>query len=353
MLSHLIGVFWALPGSVEVATRSPPQGGIPPFYFRYFDRPDFEAGPFGVALFFLISGLVIPLSLRNRSVTGFLLGRVVRLWPTYAAALLLDVGVVSVAARHWGRPYHLSLAPLVGNLFLVFNYFGQFSIDLVNWSLGVETRFYLLAALIVLLCHDIAPRTLLLLSVCATVGEITWRIAGAPMAAPVEELARETMYVQFMLIGCLFHSHLTGRLSYLEFAGALGLGTGLFAASWRAGPLGSLFPTVTWSYLDALALFTAAYFARRTIPRLRVVGWLADISFPLYLTQSIVGYSLLKFLMISGGMTYTSSLIIAIAVLFLVSGVLHVLVERPTMRVAHAVGRRSIGRSREMQPSRY
>ena len=347
MLSHLIGVFWAMPAAVSIATRTPPQVGKPPSYFVYFDDPRYEFGPFGVALFFLISGLVIPLSLRDRSIPGFLMGRVVRLWPTYAVALCIDVAVVAANARYWGQPYHLSLVPFCENLFLVFNYFGQFSLDLVNWSLGVETRFYIIAALVVALCRDFPPRAVLGLCAVGLIVELVYRLSGASVSAPVEEFAREVMYVQFMLIGCLFQAHLVGRLSMFQLVASLTFAAVLFAASWRLGPLGSLFPTVTYSYGGALAVFTLAYLLRGLIPPISPIDRLADVSYPVYLTQSIVGYSTLRILMLSAGLAYTPALLLAIATVLAVSTSIHLVVERPTMRLSHKLGRRPVSTALE------
>ncbi len=54
-------------------------------------NPWFMPGPFGVALFFLISGLVIPFSFDRHRTGAFLLARLLRIYPTYLAALLIEV----------------------------------------------------------------------------------------------------------------------------------------------------------------------------------------------------------------------------------------------------------------------
>ena len=48
--------------------------------------PLLSLGQLGVALFFLVSGFVIPISLPKYSVPGFLVARVLRIYPTYAVA---------------------------------------------------------------------------------------------------------------------------------------------------------------------------------------------------------------------------------------------------------------------------
>jgi len=45
--------------------------------------PGIYKGGFGVALFFLISGFVIPFSFLRYTRTGFAIARILRLWPAY------------------------------------------------------------------------------------------------------------------------------------------------------------------------------------------------------------------------------------------------------------------------------
>ncbi len=59
--SHLVAVFWAMRDVVGIATASPPQPGDGPPFLGLFLLTWFNLGPFGVGIFFLISGLVIPM----------------------------------------------------------------------------------------------------------------------------------------------------------------------------------------------------------------------------------------------------------------------------------------------------
>ena len=65
-VSHLIGVYWALPDVVSAVTATAPPPPAPyPDLFWLVLRQWFNLGPFGVALFFLISGMVVPFSLER------------------------------------------------------------------------------------------------------------------------------------------------------------------------------------------------------------------------------------------------------------------------------------------------
>ena len=60
-----------------------------------------DTGPLGVALFFLVSGFVIPISLERHSPARFLLNRAFRLYPTYAVGL--GIVCASVLAYAWSH----------------------------------------------------------------------------------------------------------------------------------------------------------------------------------------------------------------------------------------------------------
>ena len=80
--SHWVGVYFGSPDSVAAATATPLETGPVPALFGVFAQPWFNFSPFGVALFFLISGLVIPISLDNHNRAGFTLARALRIFPT-------------------------------------------------------------------------------------------------------------------------------------------------------------------------------------------------------------------------------------------------------------------------------
>ncbi len=103
-----------------------------------------EYGKYGVQVFFVISGFVIPLSLfkskYNLSFYGkFLLKRLARLHPPYLVALGLSllIGYAAFYARH--LPFPETLSSIV--LSLVYGHVSE--INPVFWTLVVEAQFYI------------------------------------------------------------------------------------------------------------------------------------------------------------------------------------------------------------------
>lgn len=101
-------------------------------------------GYLGVELFFIISGAVIVLSAASRTARAFLVNRIIRLYPTFWAALFLAI-VAHVALK---PGYQLDPMQILANLTMLPGYLRERAIDDVYWTLGVEWKFYVLIAIL-------------------------------------------------------------------------------------------------------------------------------------------------------------------------------------------------------------
>lgn len=126
--------------------------GYPGFnkYFGFLDG----WGPVGVSAFFVISGMVLPLSLggdyRWSLFPMFLLRRAIRIEPTYLASVAIAVvivyGMSSIAPN--GTPWLPSLHQLALHALYLIPFSHQEWIQPVYWTLAVEFQFYLCIGLI-------------------------------------------------------------------------------------------------------------------------------------------------------------------------------------------------------------
>jgi peptidoglycan/LPS O-acetylase OafA/YrhL len=107
----------------------------------------FNLGQYGVFVFFLVSGYIVPASLeRKGSVRGFWIGRAFRLYPMFLVALALSAvayetghGTVANAGKH-------PLTAILGWVFMLQNLLAGLNVPVVTWTLSYEMVFYLLIA---------------------------------------------------------------------------------------------------------------------------------------------------------------------------------------------------------------
>jgi peptidoglycan/LPS O-acetylase OafA/YrhL len=113
-------------------------------------------GYLGVAVFFVISGFVIPYSLESMKfrfpddASKFAIRRFWRLYPPYVVALILTIVLTAVSSHvpgsHATMP-DFGVATIMGNLTYTAPWIGGEWASPIFWSLAIEIQFYLVAAI--------------------------------------------------------------------------------------------------------------------------------------------------------------------------------------------------------------
>ena len=357
-ISHLVGVYWVLPDVVSAVTFSPAQAGPPPAtLLAVVAYPWFNFGPFGVGVFFLISGFVIPFSLEKHGRLSFAAARLLRIYPTYIIAFLLEMAALYAASLAWHRPFAYGARTIIANALLVYDLMGEPSVDLVNWTLSVELKFYLLAILLlpairrgragVLLAAGAGVLLLNGLMAAGLLGDI-----AAPPSTISYTASSHSVCLCYMLIGVAFNFHHRRLISGWSLLLAAGTLAALFVTSWRLSVWAGQYPVVTLNYGYALALFAALYAGRRFVPAGRLLDAMASISFPFYIVHSLLGYSLLRALMVGAGLGYGLAIAITLPLLALVAACLHRAVEQPSARAGQHLAHIQPARVPARLPSR-
>lgn len=287
---------------------------------------DFNAGGFGVCLFFMLSGFVIFMTLdRSRCVWDFVLSRCSRLFPTFWAAAI----VTFLVTRKWGLPDQIvSVHDAVINLSMLPRLSRAEMIDGVYWSLEPELFFYLCMGTLLFLGG--LKRIRVVLAVWLALGIIShiilttqdasgtlYRLTGKFKTACALE------YIHFFAVGLIFYDvrrHGTWTLGHkllLALAAAMTV--------WLCQP---------WESVIAMALGLVLYLA--TIGRLpwlnaRALLWLGFISYPLYLTHQNMGYIALHWMDEHGWNPYLATAVL-IPCAIAVAAVFSYSVEHPIMR---------------------
>ena len=356
VVDHFIDFYLNAPNVVSAATQLPTQPGETGGLFYLAAHHWLHFGPFGVAVFFLISGLVIPLSLERYNGATFLLARIFRIYPTYLATLCLGIGVVWASTFLWGKSLYSPVPTLLANALLLNDVFGLPSIDLVNWTLCIELKFYLLMALAAPAVRRGSVAILFLIAVGALMATVA---VNAPALAPamallpsqaetfVRMIVAESLYLIFMLVGVLFSYHLRGIISGRALLGSASLLSAIFAVCWRQSVLAPSFADVAPSYAFALLVFSLLFAARKYVRNIRLLDGLAAVSYPLYLVHPLVGFSLLRVLTVGCGMRYALALAVTFPAVIVLAALTHVAIERWSIAAGHRIAQRGAAASRQ------
>jgi peptidoglycan/LPS O-acetylase OafA/YrhL len=219
----------------------------------------FDTGQYGVFVFFMVSGYIMPASLeRKGSVRSFWVSRVFRLYPLYVFAIL---GMIALRAVHVG-----TLNGMVGDLkysvasdvFMLQSVLFEPTAPNVVWSLAYEMVFYLmLTALFVAGVHRRSSRYALIFAGAALA------LGGVIAAGTLSEHLFRPGTVVFATDGLIFIGMALALLGQgpTRIAGAVLAGlTGLTVVSLNGGYAA---PWESFTIFALMFLGTALYRAER------------------------------------------------------------------------------------------
>ncbi|MFC4535796.1 acyltransferase family protein [Sphaerisporangium dianthi] len=354
----------------------------------------FNLGIYGVLVFFLVSGYIIPASLeRHGDVRAFWISRAFRLYPLY----LLVIGMVLAMA--WYLPVRDAVprdpAAAVAHATMLLDVVGVGGVADTMWTLSYEMVFYLMVtALFVTGAHRRSATSALLFGVAAVVvaalvpaamlrgAWLAWVSGGvfaAGLACVVSGRFRRTgacalgvMALVLLLLG--------SRVPWLGVLILAVMFAGTAVHRWERGagpfwpialtlalvavtPLPALQSGWWWSaprvWITTVALACVTFAAAFALRHRRVPGWLTWlglVSYSLYLLH----HPLLRlYVSLTGDLRWSAwqvQLLMAalfVALILLAAWVTHRLVELPAQRLGHRLARPAIpaGRRRSASPA--
>lgn len=300
-----------------------------PFYNLL--RASGSYGWLGVEVFFVISGFVIPYSLRRANYSlshypTFLLKRIIRLDPPYLVSIFLFILLAFAYASYTGRPPEVEGAPLTWTRVLLHlgylnMFFGHEWLNPAFWTLAIEFQYYILMGLAFPLFASGRRQVRRAALLC---------FAATPFFSGHELMPGGVPYSTF-----IFHFTFLFLLGITTFQYRVRLvGGAEYAFTLSLVALGSFVTVGTASTVAGLfAVGVICLYKRRNA----VSDFFGNISYSLYLLHWPVGHLVLsilggKLLRASDDATKTFVLLVALGVSFAASYALYALVERHAQR---------------------
>ena len=284
----------------------------------------FQVGSYGVALFFVISGFVIFMTLeRTERAADFVVSRLSRLYPAFWCGIL----VTTVFRLTLGGETLQPLAVLA-NLTMFADWLGYPFTDGVYWTLVVEMQFY---ALMFLLWRAGAlphiEQACLGWFALLIVDQVAPKLGVNQHAADVVATLLILKHIPLFAAGMMFYRIYTrgfGKLRVLVIVLAL-------LATWLSGNFPkALIVTLSFGAMSLLCVGRLA-----PLGRSRVLRWLGDRSYTLYLVHMTVGLLVMTKLapFTQSGVALCLS---AAAVSLGLAHAMHRLVEKPSLALIRA-----------------
>ena len=339
VIVHLGIAFWTGQAAIGGFTGLPPLATAPPAFALWLDALPISFAAFGVALFFVVSGFVIPISLERYDARAFVLARFIRIWPTYWAGLSVTLAAMAIGAAAFGgvRPFNAVQAAVHYAPPLRVLVYSK-PLDGIIWTLEIEFFWYLVAATIAgpLRRGSITVAVLAPLVLFAVFG-LAWIFTTHPpdgWAKAAERLQFVAIYTPFLIFifsGVALYFRQRGLIGRPACAALLALYAILFMLAESTGQLAGI--AVPPSYFAALALFVLAMWLQNYWRGGPILDFLARISYPLYVVHGFAGFVLLHALVVAG-LPPAAAVAVTVSVAVFLAWVIHRLVEVPSHRWA-------------------
>lgn len=308
----------------------------------FIDYLHFNCGAFGVALFFLITGFVTVMSLEKDHSIKYVIKRIFRLYPTYIVGFSLTFFSIYTWCQYTKYPFPFSIWDYLIHLSLFRNILCGTYIDNVVWTLEVNMDFYILMFtlynLAPLVKKKINAKHIFILSIIIFVFSIFYYKCYSPYFSiphinyPLYVLGDISFFLLFIMIGVIFYYLYSNQLAAEQFLHYLTIMIleAIISNYCRTNPV------VIESYLYAIAIFGVAFAYRNNIKVSKFIGFISNISYPMYIIHGLNGYILMSFL-ISKGFNPYLSLLLYILLATGVAYLLHITIDKGSDKICKKI----------------
>ncbi|MES9971382.1 MAG: acyltransferase [Candidatus Thiodiazotropha sp.] len=273
-------------------------------------------GKYGVQLFFIVSGFVIFLTLNKMTKsTDFIVSRFSRLYPVYWASLISTFLIVSIFGLD-GR--EVGFSEFIVNFTMLQEFINVESVDRVYWTLSIELTFYFLMFLLFFFRQLQNVENWLLVIVCLAI------LYGSQIIF-IPDIIKKIFilkFIGFFASGICFYKIWASQSSVKTY---LLLSLAFIANICVYGE--NMILTLVLIYL-VFSIAISGYFKIFTT---RPLLFLGSISYSLYLVHQNIGYVAINYFY-SLSMDPLICIVLAISITILISTVLTLLIEKPSIK---------------------
>lgn len=295
---------WAAPSNSQDLTN---------YHFTYSQILD--VGKYGVELFFVISGLVISMTvMRVRSALEFAVHRFARLYPAFLVALIMTY----IVTQFGPAEFKTSPWDLICNFSMTPSLLHARAVDGVYWSLTIEIEFYFIVAFAFVLLKNRFWMAVLCVALLSGIATLIGHGANLLFA----------QYWPYFMFGMGASFGLMQR----QIVPAICLGsTGLllFVLNPLANTAANVYILVTFAALFGLLAL------KRSTP-FDVLAWVGRISYSLYLIHQFIGVTIIHTLTSMGSPDFLA-IFVALATVTALATAMYLFVELPAQRAIRAL----------------
>lgn len=296
-------------------------------------------GYLGVELFFIISGYVVLLSAQGKMVQQFFVSRVTRLYPAFWVACTLTFAVKHIYSTelinmHVTSFLQADIKQYGFNMTMLQGFFGVVDMDSAYWSLTLEITFYFIIAILIgfkLLKH------------------LDWFLSAWLVYTALPSLAHQynspfaqlffPVFAPYFIAGMVFYliQKSQGRTCWRYLMLIISYLLAIRMAVGQAHGLNDKFhdyfsPAVVICIITCFfGLFLLIAFRRINLEHYAWLAWLGELTYPLYLVHSDVGFIIFHLLarIINKYVLVIGVIILMLSLAYLISD----LVEKPLSKL--------------------
>ncbi|WP_303166756.1 acyltransferase [Phascolarctobacterium sp.] len=339
LISHYFDVFYTRPAAVHellhISHISDSHAGMEFLYKIFNFCTSISYGHLGVAIFFLISGFVIPFSMdKYPPPRKFALNRVLRIYPTYSMALCITVLCIYINSVVYNSEFTIQVMHFIKQIFLVRDLFWIPSIDGVSWTLEIELKFYMISVLFYYFFRQ-KVYSLIMACICILCSILFVNVNFEEIVHIQKHIVLlDGPIILFMFIGSVFNFMFRDMITYKLGASLILLMLWAFNYTIDNNIMFAAFKSsMFFNYSLALIIFWLCYYKRNSFKNNKILDFLADISFPLYAVHGVMGYSILEFFVLNHWNIYLG-VVFTILIVMTTAYLLHRYVEVPTVSLS-------------------